>query len=189
MTETRARLIEALGATDAGWIALGSHRVRQLEIWLAPWPGARPDSLADDCRKRGGLVVGADGQVTCTEVEVVRRLRAAGWDAGWVQGFPCGRARWSDWIWQTLPPLVDDANRRVQVALGGRATSRSGHPDVAAIVDGRVVYVECKVEDEPTTTQARWLRAAVDRRVIAIRAFVVVRAAIAPLLTPAPGHA
>jgi len=166
----------ALSATDAGTIALGSHRVRQLEISLAPWTGARADSLADDCRKRGGLVVGSDGPMSCTEVEVVRGLRAAGWDAGWVQGFPCGRTRWSDWIWRDLPPLVDDANRWVQGALGSRPSSRSGHPDVAAIVGSRVVYVECKVADEPTESQARWLAAAVDLGVVTVRDFVVVRA-------------
>ena len=83
------------------------------------------------------------------------------------------------WSWQELPTRVEAANRRVQEALGGRATSRSGHPDVAAMVGGRPVYVECKVGDEPTATQARWLAVAVDRRVIAVRDFVVVRAAIA----------
>jgi len=170
------KVIEALRATDAGVIALGTHRVRQLEIPLAVWTGARPDSLGDDCRKRGGLVVGSDGEMSCTEVEVVRRLRTAGWDAGWVQGFPCGRARWSRWIWQDLPARVDTTNRRVQEALGNRATSRSGHPDVAAIVGDLLVCLECKVGDEPTATQARWLAAAVDRRVLAVRDFVVLRA-------------
>ena len=172
-------LLEALGARDAGTIALGTHRVRVVELALAPWAGARPDSLTDDCRKRGGLVTGATGEMSCTEVEVVRRLRAAGWEAGWVQGFPCGRARWDRWIWQELPTRVEAINRRVQESLGGRATSRSGHPDVAAMVGDRLLYVECKVGDEPTATQARWLAAAVDRRVLAVRDYVIVRAAIA----------
>jgi hypothetical protein len=39
-----------------------------------------------------------------------------------------------------------------------------------------LVCLECKVGDEPTATQARWLAAAVDRRVLAVRDFVVLRA-------------
>lgn len=86
------------------------------------------------------------------------------------------RGRWS---WQELPTRVEAANRRVQEALGGRATYRSGHPDVAAMVGGRPVYVECKVADEPTATQVQWLAAAVDHRVVAVRDYVIVQASIA----------
>ena len=178
MTGLPDQLRDALGATDAGTIALGAHYVRLLEIPLAAWTGGRTDLLADDCRKRGGLIVGTDGQMSCTEVEVVRRLRAAGWEAGWVQGFACGRARWSRWIWQELPPRIGDANRRVQEALGGRASSRSGHPDVAAIAGDHLVYLECKVGDEPTATQARWLAAAVEHGVASASGYLVVRASI-----------
>jgi hypothetical protein len=99
------------------------------------------------------------------------------WALGhWVQGFPCGRARWSRWIWQALPPPIDTANRRVQGALETSPSSRSGHPDVAVIADGRVLYVECKVGDEPTATQARWLAAAIGHGVVSVRDYVVVRA-------------
>lgn len=179
MAENRNLILEALEASEAGTIALGTHRVRMLELRLAPWTGPRPDSLPGDCRKRGGLVIGAAGEMSCTEVDVVRRLRAAGWEAGWVQGFPCGRPRWSRWIWQELPAPVDAVNHRVQEALGGRGPSRSGHPDVAAMAGGRPVYVECKVADEPTATQARWLAAAIDHRIVAVRDYLVVRAVIA----------
>jgi hypothetical protein len=110
---------------------------------------------------------------------VVRRLRAAGWEAGWVQGFPCGRARWGDWIWQDLPSPVEAANHRIQAALRRRPSSRSGHPDVAVWTGDRLAYLECKVGDEPTATQARWLAATVDHRVVAVRDFVVVRARLA----------
>jgi len=46
-------------------------------------------------------------------------------------------------------------------------------------------YVECKVADEPTESQARWLAAAVDLGVVTVRDFVVVQAAIThPLRVP-----
>ena len=38
-------------------------------------------SMAEDCNKRGGRLTGDAGELSCAEVEIVKRLRAAGWEA------------------------------------------------------------------------------------------------------------
>jgi hypothetical protein len=101
------------------------------------WPGP-PLGMGEDCNKRGGRVVGDAGEMSCAEVEIVKRLRRAEWDAWWVQAFPCGRARWTSFIGDVT--RLTAAIRDVQLVAGaGR-----GHPDVIASRQRRVIAIECK---------------------------------------------
>ncbi len=56
-------------------------------LWTGP-----PLGMSEDCNKRGGRIIGGDDELSCAEVEIVRRLRAEGWDAAWVSKFHCGSA-------------------------------------------------------------------------------------------------
>lgn len=139
------------------------------------WIGPRPDSLSEDCRKRRSLLVAPDGQMSCIEVEVVRLLRAR-WQAGWVQGFPCGSRRWADSIWKTLPTAADELNKLVQAARGlTRTKTFSGHPDVVVTDGHEVVYIECKVEDSLTASQIDWFGRALGQNIVRLEQVLVIQ--------------
>ena len=101
------------------------------------WDGPRL-TMAEDCNKRGGRVVGDRGELSCAEVEIVKRLRASGWQAAWIQSFKCGRLTWGDYIADARD--LPDAVRAIQAVAG----SAGGHPDVLAWKDDRVVAIESK---------------------------------------------
>ena len=102
-------------------------------LWDGPFM-----SMAEDCNKRGGRVTGSDGELSCAEVEIVKRFRQAGWEAAWFQAFRCGRKTWSAYIRDAgeYPAIV----ARIQDVVGAGA----GHPDVVAWTADRVVFVESK---------------------------------------------
>jgi hypothetical protein len=101
------------------------------------WQGPRL-SMAEDCNKRGGRVVGDRGELSCAEVEIVKRLRGAGWQAAWVQSWKCGRLSWGAYI-ADLNDLPDGVR-----AIQGIAGSAGGHPDVLAWQGERVIALESK---------------------------------------------
>ena len=120
------------------------------ERWDGPELGMR-----EDCNKRGGRVVGDLGELSCAEVEIVKRLRRIGWDAAWVQAFKCGRRRWSAYI-RDIPDFPD-AVRRIQAAAG----SAGGHPDVIAWKGDHVVAIESKGPgDQLKVSQIEWFQRA-----------------------------
>lgn len=145
---------------------VADETVPRLFLDLKPWLGERLNSLSGDCQKKDSLVLGSDGRASCTEVEVVRKLRSR-WLAGWVQGFACGAGLWSEWIWKSLPAPAAATNTAVQLARGQRRpTTHSGHPDVAVTDGEQVVYIECKVKDALKETQIEWFRTAFDRKIV-----------------------
>jgi hypothetical protein len=80
-----------MGLEPAGIVPLaGGFSVRLATMRITAWGGASSGTLADDCRKGSSLLTADDGSMSCIEVALVRRLRASGLDAGWVQAFPCG---------------------------------------------------------------------------------------------------
>ncbi len=90
-------------------------------------------------------------------MEIVKRLRRAGWDAAWVSAFRCGERRWGSYRLTParLPPHVRDLEERI-----GR--SPSGRPDVVAWKSERVAYIESKgPRDRLKSTQIDWFRAAI----------------------------
>jgi hypothetical protein len=122
----------------------------EFELWVGP-----KLHMQDDCNKRGGRVVGDQGELSCAEVEIVKRLRRAGWDAAWFQAFKCGRRRWSGYILDA--PEYPASVRRVQRIAG----SGAGHPDVIGWSDDRVIAIESKSPtDRLKDSQVDWFRAA-----------------------------
>lgn len=111
--------------------------VRVIPVEFELWQGPRL-TMAEDCNKKGGRVVGDLGEMSCAEVEIVKRLRAAGWAAAWVQSWKCGRRSWGSFI-ADLPDLPEVV-RSIQ-RIAGEA---GGHPDVIAWSDDRVVALESK---------------------------------------------
>jgi Holliday junction resolvase len=112
--------------------------------------------MSEDCNTRGGRVVGDVGDLSCAEVEIVKRLRTAGWNAAWVQSFKCGRRTWGGYIADlvNLPPVV----RGIQAVAG----SAGGHPDVLAWSGDRVVAIESKgPTDRLKESQIEWFRRAI----------------------------
>ena len=103
-------------------------------LWIGP-----PLGMEEDCNKRGGRVVGDSGELSCAEVEIVKRLRNAGWGAAWVSQFRCGERRWGKYrsMAGELPKPVRDLERRIGMGQPGR-------PDVVAWAGDRIVYVESK---------------------------------------------
>lgn len=110
-------------------------RVIPLEFEL--WQGPRL-SMAEDCNKRGGRVVGDLGELSCAEVEVVKRLRAADWGAAWFQAWKCGRKSWGHYIAELAD--LPEAVRAIQ-RIAGEA---GGHPDVLGWTGDRVIALESK---------------------------------------------
>jgi hypothetical protein len=164
----RDDVLEALlaEADDGGYDDVVGFRVPRRLLVVRRWAGHRPFSLPDDCRKEGSLLVDPDGQMSCIEVEVVRLLRAR-WQAGWVQGFACGWRRWSESIWKQPPDVVSAINERVQMARGQlRPSTHGGHPDVAVTDGDRVVYVECKMDDDLKPSQIEWFGEALRRAIV-----------------------
>jgi hypothetical protein len=124
----------------------------EFQLWDGLFLGMR-----EDCNKRGGRVIGDEGELSCAEVEIVKRLRKAGWDAWWVQAFKCGRARWSAYIRDV--PNFPDVVRRIQLSAGEGV----GHPDVIAWSGDRVVAIESKSPtDKLRESQIAWFAAALE---------------------------
>jgi hypothetical protein len=128
--------------------------LRVIPLLFDLWQGPQLH-MQDDCRKRGGRVIGDRGELSCAEVEIVKRLRSAGWDAAWFQSFKCGRRSWSAYIRDEpdLPAVV----RRVQLHAG----AAGGHPDVIGWLGDRVLAIESKSRnDRLKPSQIEWFRRA-----------------------------
>jgi hypothetical protein len=128
-------------------------RVIPLEFQL--WEGPRL-TMAEDCNKRGGRVIGDRGELSCAEVEIVKRLRAAGWGAAWVQAWRCGRKSWGSYIAELadLPATV----RSLQRSAG----EAGGHPDVLGWRGDRVIALESKgPSDALKASQIEWFERAI----------------------------
>lgn len=124
--------------------------VRVIPLEFALWDGPHL-SMAEDCNKRGGRVIGDAGELSCAEVEIVKRLRSAGWGAVWVQAWPCGRRSWGAYIARLAD--LPDAARSIQAIAG----SAGGHPDVLAWKGDRVVAIESKgPTDALKQSQIEW---------------------------------
>lgn len=105
----------------------------------------------------------AAGALTIAEVEIVDRLRAAGWRAGWLDSFGGAPACWAARLW-TEADLPDGA-LTLFAAVGEQVGNRwRGRPDVVAWRDGApddVVYLHYKGARDPVRpSQQDWVRAA-----------------------------
>jgi len=108
-------------------------------------------------------IIGDDGARSVAEIELVRRLRGAGWSAGWVDTFGSAPAAWASWIVtpDALPPSLRAAYLGIKAAA---ASSAGGRPDVVAWLGDAladVVFVEYKgPKDHLRPGQDAWFRAA-----------------------------
>jgi hypothetical protein len=140
----------SLGGSEV-WAAYGSF-----QPWSGPFLG-----MAEDCNKRGGRVIGSEGELSCAEVEITKRLRAAGWSGGWLNSFACGRRRWADYMVSEsdLPTDAGDLIAGIRSSLG----RRGGVPDVIAWRSSTIAFVESKGPTDSTQKQREWLDAAFAR--------------------------
>src|SRR5439155_3488141 len=145
----------SLGSDLLGW-----HAEVRFERW-SQRPGAPTLPWSDTYGKT--QIVGEGGARSVAEVELVRRLRAAGWSAGWVDTFGSAPAAWASWI--VTPDALPPPLRAAYVGIRAAATSSaSGRPDVVgwrgdALPD--VVFVEYKgPNDDVRSGQESWFRTA-----------------------------
>ena len=144
-----ASALHPLGSVATRHLA-GPVSVRVVPLTLVSWSGPGV-TMAEDCNKRGGRIAGDRGELSCAEVEIVKRLRAAGWEAAWVQAFRCGRQTWARYIrdWPDFPATV--------LRIPGEAGHQGGHPDVIAWLGQRVIAIESKGPgDALKPSQVEW---------------------------------
>ena len=110
------------------------------------------------------LIVGDDGQRSVAEIEMVRRLRHAGWEAAWIDTFggaPAWMRPWTD-RGMGLPTSVASTVARLRLA-----SASEGRPwDVIAWRDDRCLFLEAKRRhsDRLRPGQIAWLDGAVRQR-------------------------
>jgi hypothetical protein len=173
--------IEAIAPmSDPGETSFGGVTVWSSTTTFSPWPGLEPSSHEDNCRKGRGLVTGERGDLSCAEVEIARRFRRAGWNAGWLA--TCGRRNdaWREVMYAVRAPAssvlavpVPLLPARVAGVLARHGTS--GYPDVVAWrTERHPVFVELKGPGDSGTAQARWVEAAVRAGTIGLEDFLLV---------------
>jgi hypothetical protein len=104
-----------------------------------------------------------DGTRTVAEIELVRRLREAGWRAGWVDTFGSAPHVWNEWLVKpnSLPLPLRASYEAITRAAG---STGGGKPDIVAwqgesLADA--VFVEYKgPSDRVRPGQDIWFRAA-----------------------------
>jgi hypothetical protein len=131
------------------------------ERW-APPAGVSPPSPVEAYRKT--VIVGESGDWSVAEIELVRRMRAGGWSAGWVDTFGSAPRAWDSWI--VDPGELPTPLRRSYNAITndtGRVGG-GGQPDVIAWRGETLrdsVLIEFKgPSDKVRPGQDAWLRAA-----------------------------
>ncbi len=110
------------------------------------------------------LIARNDGQWTVAEIELVRRLRAAGWQAGWLDAFGSAPPAWQEWLMK--PELLPSPLGEFLRTTSADGKSRRGQPDIIARRDGSLataVFVEYKGPgDKVRPGQNAWFRAALN---------------------------
>jgi len=110
------------------------------------------------------LIVGDDAKRSVTEIEIVRRLRHAGWEAAWIDTFggaPSWMRPWTDRA-VGLPTPVASTVARLR-----SASAPEGRPwDVIAWRNDRMLFLEAKRRhrDRLQPGQVAWLDGAVRQR-------------------------
>jgi hypothetical protein len=122
------------------------HANLEFVPWIPPLPSPKL-SWSETYGK--SLMARDDGSWTVAEIELVRRFRNAGWQAGWVDTWGKAPRKWSEWIVtpESLPLPLGSSYRVISNAVG---PDGSGSPDVIAWRDGSIanaVFVESKMKD------------------------------------------
>lgn len=211
MTGTAPSWTALLGAAGAPYLdRLSDHSdfwVWHLDLEFEPWQPVGAGTLT---RKETygwkPQVVPSDPSLNASvgrsvgEVEVVCRLRAAGFDAAaWTDAFGSAPDWWSPWIRRppALPPSIRQLDERIRVGHPMLLRDPKGAwPDVVAYrsaeaitdaaratVDGGLLFVEYKGpslakpqrSDTISEPQDLWVRTAVDRGLVPLTSYVVTR--------------
>ena len=108
------------------------------------------------------MITRVDGSWTVAEIELVRRLRDAGWHAGWMDTFGFAPKEWAEWLVKpsSLPSALGHFISEIE-----RATGRNGgKPDLVAWRGNSLaeaVFIEYKGStDRINQKQMEWLQAA-----------------------------
>lgn len=141
-----------------------SLRIWNVALDFAPWLlGVHgPLETPRDTYRRTPLRTAA-GALTIAEVELVDRLRLAGWHAGWLDSFGGAPECWRARVWDDTD--LPDATHALFAAIAESVGNRwRGRPDIVAWRDGapdEVVYLHYKGSRDPVRpSQQDWVRAA-----------------------------
>jgi hypothetical protein len=105
-------------------------------------------------------VIGADGERSCAEVEIVRRLRTAGWSAFWFDSFGKAPSTWRRYT-TTIAALPTELATTLSAIETSAGLQRGGRWDVIAWRDGDVRFIELKGEgDSIRPNQRAWVASA-----------------------------
>jgi hypothetical protein len=113
-------------------------------------------------------VVGDDGRWSVAEIELVRRLRAGGWSAGWIDTFGSAPSAWAGWL---VHPgeLATPLRRSFNAITDDASVSGGGKPDVIAWRGDALsdaVFIEYKgPSDRVRPGQDAWLESALRKGV------------------------
>jgi len=154
--------IATLRPNGVEWRTFSTKGGLLIDAWavtvrLPSYQGQRYDTLPWDCRKKGGLVAAADQDISCAEVEVTKRLRAAGFsDAGWLA--TCGQRLWAPYQ-RPRGAIRDETESRFPGRSHRLVVNGAGTPDVVSLHGPHPVFVECKGTEKLQDNQAAWIRA------------------------------
>lgn len=162
--DTRPEWAQALRAARVGSVLIGhvSSSIAAARVEFRRWSGPK---LTWQESYGKTPILDADGGRTCAEVEIVARLRQAGWDAWWIDTFGQAPAAWRDSIIKVgdLPPGIRerflDVDRKVE---SGHAAG-SGRWDIVAARADEVLILESKgAGDQLRPKQLAWLGSALE---------------------------
>ena len=133
----------------------------EFDLWVPAAGSAKP---AWNVTYGKTQIVGDDGTWSVAEIELVRRMRAGGWSAGWVDTFGSAPQAWSSWLVDPgeLPAPLRRQYRAITNDTG--VAGKAGQPDVIAWRGDTIqdaVLIEYKgPSDKVRTGQDAWLAAA-----------------------------
>ena len=139
---------------------LAWHVTLGFAYWI-PQPGVEKPPRSETYGKT--LIVSPDGTWTVAEIELVRRMRESGWQAGGVDTFGSAPKKWVEWIVEptSLPSPLRESYQTITWAAGRNG---GGKPDIVAwrgesLADA--VFLEYKgPKDRVRGGQDAWFRTA-----------------------------
>ncbi len=126
----------------------------------SPTPNVLPPTRKERYGKT--TIIGEDGSWSVVEIELTRRLREAGWQAGWVDTFGGAPKAWAEWLVNpsSLPSALGHFISEIDRVTG----RKGGKPDLVAWQGdslAKAVFLECKGPgDKIHQKQEEWLNAA-----------------------------
>jgi hypothetical protein len=136
--------------------------VERIALRLPRWPEAEANWRIS-YGKYASLVLGDDGSLSCAEAEIVRRLRAAGYEAVWIDNFGAAPEhwRWASGRDASLAPAVASRHAALKNHIRAATGKGGGCWDVIAWCGSELIYLESKGPgDSIKPGQRAWRKAA-----------------------------